>query len=118
LVNKPDKPLDFMINALTAEPIRRVFLMGPTGSFRQDNALFLAEHFGWKCISTGDLLRKEVLKKNTAGIKIKDAFSKFEYVDDQIVIDLVSKEIQESEEEKTSWILQGFPRTKTQAMAL
>jgi adenylate kinase len=59
--------------------VRRVFLMGPTGSFRQDNALFLAEHFGWKCISTGDLLRKEVLKKNTAGIKIKDAFSKFEY---------------------------------------
>jgi len=53
--------------------------MGPTGSFRSDNAMFLSEHFGWKCISTGDLLRKEVLKKNTAGIKIKESFNKFEY---------------------------------------
>ncbi len=53
--------------------------MGPTGSFRQDNALFLAEHFGWKCISTGDLLRKEVLKKSESGIKIKQSFAKFEY---------------------------------------
>lgn len=39
-------------------------------------------------------------------------------VDDQIVIDIVSKEIEACENEKSSWIIQGFPRTKVQALAL
>ena len=39
-------------------------------------------------------------------------------VDDQIVIDLVQKEIAACEQEKHSWIVQGFPRTKVQALAL
>ena len=68
LLTKPDKPLDHLINALQTEPrkylfifrnlifllincflkiVKRIFLMGPPGSFRQENALFLAEHFGW-----------------------------------------------------------------------
>lgn len=80
--------------------------MGPPGSSRQENALFLAEHFGWKCITTGDLLRKEVAKKSTLGQQISDSFKQFSYgkykflsvssisVDDQIVIDLVKKEIE------------------------
>ena len=39
-------------------------------------------------------------------------------VDDQIVIDLISKEIRECEDQRKSWICQGFPRTKVQALAL
>ena len=53
--------------------------MGPPGSFRQENTLYLAEQFGWKCISTGDLLRKEVLKKSEVGKKIQDAFKNYQY---------------------------------------
>lgn len=34
------------------------------------------------------------------------------------MIDLVTKEIEECESEKQSWIIQGFPRTKVQALAL
>ena len=39
-------------------------------------------------------------------------------VDDEIVIDLVKRDIQEAEKEKKSWILEGFPRTKNQALSL
>lgn len=41
-------------------------------------------------------------------------------VDDNIVIDLVKKEIQKVENEKQSesWIIEGFPRTKVQALSL
>jgi adenylate kinase family enzyme len=41
--------------------------------------LYLADQFGWKCISTGDLLRKEVLKKSEVGKKIQDAFKNYQY---------------------------------------
>ena len=117
--------------------------MGPPGSFRQENALFLSEHFGWKCITTGDLLRKEVSKKSALGGRISECNKEYHYgksrlnsifenvfdlsvieiflkllVDDNIVIDLVKKEIQECEAQNKSWIVQGFPRTKVQALAL
>lgn len=91
LVNKPDKPLDFLINALQMDPgkqptisftnrlisVRRVFLMGPPGSFRQENAGFLSDKFEWKCIATGALLQKEVLKKSEVGKKISDAWKSY-----------------------------------------
>jgi adenylate kinase len=34
------------------------------------------------------------------------------------VIDVVKKEIEEAEKSNTSWILEGFPRTRVQALAL
>lgn len=53
--------------------------MGPPGSFRKENALYISEQFGWKCIDTGDLLRKEVLKKSELGKKIQDAFKSYRF---------------------------------------
>lgn len=46
------------------------------------------------------------------------AFSSFMYVDDDIVIDLVSRAIDDAEQEKNSWIVEGFPRTLAQVMVL
>ena len=43
--------------------VRRVLIVGPSGSNRKENALALGEYFGWTCISMGDLLKKEVSKK-------------------------------------------------------
>ena len=34
-------------------------------------------------------------------------------VDDEIVIELVEKEIAEFEKKSQSWVMQGFPRTRT-----
>lgn len=39
-------------------------------------------------------------------------------VQDDIVIDLVKKQIMQFEKENTSWIIEGFPRTRVQALAL
>lgn len=39
-------------------------------------------------------------------------------MDDQIVIDLVTKEIDACENDRQSWIIQGFPRTRVQALSL
>lgn len=53
--------------------------MGPPGSFRHENTMYLADLFGWKSISTGDLLRKEVMKKSEVGKKIQDAFKNYHF---------------------------------------
>jgi adenylate kinase len=42
----------------------------------------------------------------------------FFLVDDDIVIKIIGKKIQEFENEKKNWIIEGFPRTKIQALSL
>jgi len=39
-------------------------------------------------------------------------FDSLSLVDDDIVIDLIGKEIQAIEKKSQSWIIQGFPRTR------
>ena len=39
-------------------------------------------------------------------------------VDDEVVIEIVKKHVLECEAKGKSWIVQGFPRTKAQALAL
>ena len=78
----------------------------------------LADHFQWKHISTGDLLRREVTNSTEKGTKIKACWEAFKQVDDDIVIDLVKNEVELWEKKQFSWMVQGFPRTKVQALSL
>jgi len=95
-----------------------VFFLGPPGCSRLENSGALAEYFQWKHISTGDTLRTAAEAKTPAGQRIAECLTKFQYVDDEIVIDTIKKEIEESEKNGQSWILEGFPRTRAQALAL
>lgn len=60
------------------------------------------------------------------GKLIDECRKNYEYIPDEIVIDLVKKHIAECETEmsnaddpsNTGWILEGFPRTRLQALAL
>lgn len=92
--------------------------MGPPGSFRFENANAIAETFNWKCITTGDLLKKEIKSKSAEGKIINARFKAYEFVDDKIVIDIIHREIKKCEDNGESWILQGFPRTYCQALSL
>lgn len=68
-------------------------MVGPAGSNRKENALALGEYFGWQCISMGDLLKKEVSKKTEFAHAIADSFKLYRYVPDNIVIELVKRQV-------------------------
>ena len=84
----------------------------------------LKEDWGYNnfvTISVGDLLQKEITKKSDFGKRIFESRKKYQYIEDEIVIDLVQKHIEECEKEINSesegtqnqgWILEGFPRTR------
>jgi adenylate kinase len=95
--------------------------------------LMLAEHLkelqGFDnviCISVGHLLLREITMHSNYGKLIDECRKNYEYIPDEIVIDLVKKHIAECEEEMSKaedpsncgWILEGFPRTRLQALAL
>lgn len=74
--------------------VRRIFLLGASGSCRQENLEALSEYFEWKRISTGKLLREHVQANGPHTNRITQCFNSFQFVDDEIVIELVEKEIQ------------------------
>ena len=97
--------------------VRRVFIVGTPGARRLEVTKAIADDFRWKYISTAEAIRAEAEKMSPMGATAKKALDANKYVDDDIVIDLVAKEIQEAERCNQSYIIEGFPRTRIQAMA-
>jgi adenylate kinase len=93
--------------------------MGPPGCARREIAVTIAEFQArWVYISVGDLLRAQIEEGTQYSDRIDKSFAAFTYVDDDIVIELVKRAIDDAEHDKNSWIVEGFPRTLAQVMVL
>ena len=93
-----------------------VSIIGKPGSGKDTVCKALSEKHSWKVIVTGDLLRK-IAKENTElGKKIAETLEKGEIVSDEIVAELVVKEINKSHSDVI--LLNGYPRRINQAIIL
>ncbi len=132
IIHRPKDPLAYLIKRFTnpesnfisnvTSLVKRIIIVGPPGSKRKEIALSLAEHLSEErsivCISVGDLLNKEITKKSEFGKQIVESRRTYSYVKDDIVIELVQLQIELLEKDQKSWIIEGFPRTRKQALAL
>ncbi len=94
-----------------------VILLGPPGAGKGTQAAHICEKFNIPQISTGDMLRAAVFAGTTIGLKAKKVIDEGSLVPDDIIIALVKERIQ-SQDCKNGYLLDGFPRTITQADAL
>lgn len=94
-----------------------ILFLGAPGCGKGTQSKILIDKYGIPQISTGDLLREEMASESDLGEKIKSIMAKGEFVDDKLVLSLVSKKI-ESIECKDGFILDGFPRNLSQAESL
>jgi len=69
-------------------------------------------------VSTGDLLRKHVLEGTKLGLSAKHYMDEGKLVPDDLMIDLVMDDATPYMEEGQNLLLDGFPRTLKQAIAL
>ena len=95
----------------------KIVLLGPPGAGKGTQALYLANHFSIPLISTGDILRAAVKAQTDLGKKVQQIMASGGLVADEIVIDLVKTRIQ-APDCKNGYLLDGFPRTITQAEAM
>ena len=93
-----------------------IILLGPPGAGKGTQAKLLVDKRGYIQLSTGDMLRNAVLEGSDIGKKAKEIMNKGEFVPDEIMVDIISDKIQKIG--ASNFILDGFPRTEGQAIAL
>ncbi|WP_273756816.1 adenylate kinase [Bartonella sp. MM73XJBT] len=95
----------------------RVILLGPPGAGKGTQAKMLTEMYSIPQLSTGDMLREVISKETEIGKKAKAIMSSGALVSDDIVNQIVSERIDESDC-VNGFVLDGYPRTVGQAEAL
>ena len=69
-------------------------------------------------ISTGDIFRENLKNETPIGLKAKQFMDKGELVPDDVVIEMVRDRLKKDDVQNNGFILDGFPRTLSQAKAL
>ena len=118
LVDKPEDPLNYLISKLEKPHRRRLFLLGATGSKKKDIAKELGARFKTQVISLSDIFREEINKKGKHADAIEKATREGRYVADDIVLELVMPVLKKAEKQASSYLLEGMPRTRVQALSL
>jgi adenylate kinase len=91
--------------------------LGPPGAGKGTQAKILADFLNIPHISTGDILRQAIQDQTDLGKKAQEYMDKGDLVPDKLVEDMVEERLQKPDAEH-GWILDGFPRTVTQAQFL
>ena len=94
-----------------------ILLMGAPGSGKGVQGQMLIDHFGLLRISTGDMLRDQISKNTVLGVQAKKYMDEGMLVPDDLIVKLLQVRISEPDC-KNGFILDGFPRTESQAKAL
>ena len=97
--------------------MKKILLIGPPGSGKGTQATIIAQTLGIPTISTGHILREEVRSQSPLGLQIREIIEAGHLVDDQIMIKVIQKRLAQNDC-SNGFILDGFPRTLSQALAL
>ncbi|KNC97921.1 adenylate kinase [Spizellomyces punctatus DAOM BR117] len=94
----------------------RSLIMGSPGAGKGTQTKRIAQRFDIITLSSGDLLRKNIMEESALGLEARAYIEEGGLVPDELVVELILKEL--STLKGKSWMLDGFPRTLSQAKIL
>jgi adenylate kinase len=95
----------------------RLILFGAPGGGKGTQAKILSTKLNIPHISTGDILRQAVKDQSEMGKKAGEIMNRGDLVPDDIMIGIIKERLSKPDSQN-GFILDGFPRTEIQAIAL
>ena len=95
----------------------KIIMLGAPGAGKGTQAKKIAAKYGIPHISTGDIFRANIKNGTELGKKAKTYMDQGLLVPDELVVDLVVDRVNQ-DDCKNGYVLDGFPRTISQAEAL
>ena len=95
----------------------KIIFLGPPGAGKGTKAEIVAERLGIPTISTGAIIREAIKSGSPMGVEAKKFIDAGNLISDDVVIGIVKERLAKSDC-KRGFILDGFPRTVSQAIAL
>jgi len=95
----------------------KLLLLGPPGGGKGTQSKFLVNKFSIPQISTGDMLREHLKNNTSLGKKAQKFMDSGNLVPDELILNMMENRLKKSDCKK-GYILDGFPRTLTQAEGL
>jgi adenylate kinase len=108
--------LFFLFSACFAQP--HFILIGPPGGGKGTFSSYLKKQFGYVQICPGDILRSHIKNNTDLGKQIKPIVEKGNYIDDEIVLQIIDESISDCLSRKVPFIIDGFPRSVSTMDAL
>jgi adenylate kinase len=95
-----------------------LIMLGRQGAGKGTQCVRLARHYVVPHISTGDMLRAAVKEGTPLGKQAKEIMDAGNLVPDEVMIGIVADRLGKPDTLRRGYILDGFPRTVAQAVAL
>lgn len=102
---------------MKSEDGMRIILLGPPGAGKGTQAAVIRERYPIAHISTGDILRDNVKRETELGLLAKSYMDAGKLVTDEVITDMMRDRLAQ-EDCRSGFLLDGYPRTLPQAVAL
>ncbi|GMH21781.1 hypothetical protein Nepgr_023623 [Nepenthes gracilis] len=110
---------NFVVMASTSQQgLLRIMISGAPASGKGTQCELITAKYGLVHIAAGDLLREEIASGSENGKMAKEYMEKGQLVPDEIVVMMVKERILKPDSLEKGWLLDGYPRSLSQATAL
>ncbi|GIL91480.1 hypothetical protein Vretimale_18765 [Volvox reticuliferus] len=96
----------------------KVMISGAPAAGKGTQCAKIIDKYNLVHISVGDILRDEVKNGTAAGKKAKDYMDRGVLVPDEVVVEMVKSRLAQDDVRKHGWLLDGYPRSASQAEAI
>jgi len=113
-----EKALLELVAPLPSPPRLRIMLVGKPVSGKGTQAALISRKYGLPHISLGDMLRAEMTSGTELGKKVDAKVRGGELLPDDLVMSILKRRLAQDDCMRSGYILDGFPRTASQAEAM
>ncbi|KAL9245466.1 hypothetical protein vseg_019115 [Gypsophila vaccaria] len=104
-------------DATKSKPLK-IMISGAPASGKGTQCELITAKYGLVHIAAGDLLRAEIASGSENGKRAKEYMNKGQLVPDEIVVMMVKDRLSQPDSQEKGWLLDGYPRSSSQAVAL